>query len=72
VYLDTAILVTLLAGEPDSDFYVARVDGQPVWSSHLIVIECFRHSSAKNESAPSRQLIAGARRGRSILAPVLE
>jgi predicted nucleic acid-binding protein len=41
VYLDTAILVKLLVREPDSDFYVTLVDGQPAWSSHLIVVECF-------------------------------
>ena len=27
--------------EPDSDVYVTLVDGQPAWSSHLIVVECF-------------------------------
>ena len=41
VYLDTAILVKLLVREADSDFYVALVDRQPAWSSHLVVIECF-------------------------------
>ena len=41
MYLDTAILVKLLVREADSDFYVALVDRQPAWSSHLIVIECF-------------------------------
>ena len=39
--LDTAILVKLLVREPDSGFYVTLVDGQPAWSSHLIVVECF-------------------------------
>ena len=41
MYLDTAILVKLLVREPDSDFYVTLVEGQPAWSSHLIVVECF-------------------------------
>jgi predicted nucleic acid-binding protein len=41
VYLDTAILVKLLVREPDSDFYVRLVDGQAVWSSQLVLVECF-------------------------------
>jgi predicted nucleic acid-binding protein len=41
VYLDTAILVKLLVREPDSAFYARLVDGQVVWSSQLIVTECF-------------------------------
>jgi predicted nucleic acid-binding protein len=41
VYLDTAILVKLLVREPDSDFYAELVDGQPAWSSQLLVVECF-------------------------------
>jgi predicted nucleic acid-binding protein len=41
VYLDTAILVKLLVREPDSDFYVRLVDGQPGWSSQLVLVECF-------------------------------
>lgn len=41
MYLDTAILVKLLVREPDSDFYAALVDGQIVWSSHVIVTEAF-------------------------------
>jgi predicted nucleic acid-binding protein len=41
VYLDTAILVKLLVREPDSSFYVGLVEEQVVWSSHLIVTECF-------------------------------
>jgi hypothetical protein len=41
MYLDTAILVKLLVREPDSDFYVSLVDGQPVWSSQLVLVECF-------------------------------
>ena len=41
MYLDTAIVVKLLVREPDSDFYVALADGQPAWSSHLVLGECF-------------------------------
>src|SRR5262249_47150524 len=41
VYLDTAILVKLLVREPDSGFYVGLVEEQVVWSSQLIVTECF-------------------------------
>ena len=41
MYLDTAILVKLLVREPDSHFYAALVDGQPVWSSQLVLVECF-------------------------------
>ena len=41
MYLDTAILVKLLVREPDSHFYAALVDGQPAWSSQLVLVECF-------------------------------
>lgn len=41
MYLDTAIVVKLLVREPDSDFYAALVDGQPAWSSQLLLVECF-------------------------------
>ena len=41
VYLDTAVLVKLLAPEPDSDYYMRLVDGQVVWSSAITVTECF-------------------------------
>jgi predicted nucleic acid-binding protein len=41
VYLDTAILVKLLVREPDSLFYAALADGQPAWSSQLVLVECF-------------------------------
>lgn len=41
MYLDTAILVKLLVREPDTDFYVALVDGQPAWSSQLVLVESF-------------------------------
>ncbi|MET0851171.1 MAG: type II toxin-antitoxin system VapC family toxin [Candidatus Rokuibacteriota bacterium] len=40
MYLDTAILVKLLVREPDSDFYAGLVDGQPAWSSHVVLVEC--------------------------------
>jgi predicted nucleic acid-binding protein len=41
VYLDTAILVKLVAREPDSTFYAQMVDGEIVWSSQIVVTECF-------------------------------
>lgn len=41
MYLDTAILVKLLVREPDTEFYVALVDGQPAWSSQLVLVESF-------------------------------
>jgi predicted nucleic acid-binding protein len=41
VYLDTAILVKLLVREPDSKFYTELVEGEIVWSSQIVVIECF-------------------------------
>ncbi len=41
MYVDTAILVKLLVREPDSGFYVGLVEGQVVWSSQLIMTECF-------------------------------
>ena len=39
MYLDTAILVKLVVREPDSDFYASLVDGQPAWSSQLVLVE---------------------------------
>jgi predicted nucleic acid-binding protein len=39
VYLDTAIVVKLVVREPDSDFYASLVDGQPAWSSQLVLVE---------------------------------
>jgi len=41
VYLDTAILVKLLVREPDSRFYAELVEGEVVWSSRIVVTECF-------------------------------
>lgn len=41
MYLDTAILVKLLVREPDSEFYTGLVDGEPAWSSALLLVECF-------------------------------
>lgn len=41
MYLDTAILVKLLVREPDSRFYAELVEGEVVWSSQIVVTECF-------------------------------
>jgi predicted nucleic acid-binding protein len=41
MYLDTAILLKLLVREPDTEFYAALADGQPAWSSQLVLVECF-------------------------------
>lgn len=41
MYLDTAILVKLLVRDPDIGFYAALADGQPAWSSQLVLVECF-------------------------------
>lgn len=41
MYLDTAGLGKLLVREPDSDFYAQVVEGQIVWSSQVVLTECF-------------------------------
>lgn len=41
MYLDTAVLVKLLVKEPDSGFYAELVEGEIVWSSQIVVTECF-------------------------------
>jgi len=41
VYLDTAILVKLLVREADTAFYARLVEGEIVWSSQIVVTECF-------------------------------
>jgi len=41
VYLDTAILVKFLVRETDSAFYAQLVEGEVVWSSQIVVTECF-------------------------------
>ena len=41
MYLDTAILVKLLVPEGDSAFYAGVVEGEIVWSSQIVVTECF-------------------------------
>ena len=41
VYLDTAILVKLVVPESDSPYYADLVEGQIVWSSQLVMTECF-------------------------------
>jgi predicted nucleic acid-binding protein len=41
MYLDSAILVKLVVREPDSEFYVNLLDGQPsVHTSELAITEC--------------------------------
>jgi predicted nucleic acid-binding protein len=79
VYLDTAILVKLLVREADSDFYVALVDGQPAWSSSLVVVECFsallrkereRAIAPTHRRRASRQVTADVAARRLGLVPV--
>lgn len=79
MYLDTAILVKLLVREPDSDFYVTLVDGQPAWSSHLIVVECFsallrkereRAITPTHRRRAARQVTADVAARRLSLVPV--
>lgn len=41
MYLDTAVLVKLLVREPDSEFYAQLVEGGIVWSSQVVLTECF-------------------------------
>lgn len=41
MYLDTAILVKLLVREADSSFYAGLVEGELMWSSELILTECY-------------------------------
>jgi predicted nucleic acid-binding protein len=59
VYLDTAILVKLLVREPDSAFYARSVEGQLVWSSQIVLTECF---SALLRKERERQIGAAHRR----------
>ena len=59
MYLDTAVLVKLLVREPDSDFYVPTVERQIVWSSQIVVTECF---SALLRKERERQIGAAHRR----------
>lgn len=59
MYLDTAVLVKLLVREPDSDFYARTVEGQIVWSSQIILTECF---SALLRKERERQIGAPHRR----------
>jgi predicted nucleic acid-binding protein len=61
VYLDTAILVKLLVREPDSNFYVTLVDGQPAWSSQLVLIESVSALLRKERE----RTISGAHRRRA-------
>ncbi len=41
MYLDSAILVKLVARESDSLFYADMVEGQIAWSAELALSECF-------------------------------
>ena len=41
MYLDTAILVKLLAREPDSSFYAGLVEGQLAWTAEIAMTECY-------------------------------
>lgn len=79
MYLDTAILVKLLVREPDTDFYVALVDGQPAWSSQLILVECFsallrkereRAITQTHRRRAARQVAADVAARRLSLVPV--
>jgi predicted nucleic acid-binding protein len=58
VYLDTAVLVKLLVREPDSDFYAQVVEGEIVWSSQVVLTECF---SALLRTERERQISAAHR-----------
>ena len=79
MYLDTAILVKLLVREPDSDFYVTLVDGQPAWSSQLVLVECFsallrkereRAITQAHRRRAARQVAADVAARRLSLVPV--
>lgn len=61
MYLDTAVLVKLLVPEPDSAWYADLVEGQIVWSSQLIVTECFSALLRKERE----QAISSAHRRRA-------
>ena len=79
MYLDTAILVKLLVREPDSHFYAALVDGQPAWSSQLVLVECFsallrkereRAIDRAHRRRAWRQVVADVGASRLSLVPV--
>lgn len=59
VYLDTAIVVKLVAPEPDSAYYARVVDRQIAWSSEVVVTEAFsallRKQREGSLSAPQRR-----------------
>ncbi|MCC6847375.1 MAG: type II toxin-antitoxin system VapC family toxin [Deltaproteobacteria bacterium] len=59
MYLDTAVLVKLLVREPDSAHYVRIVEGQIVWSSQVVLTECF---SALLRKERERQISVSYRR----------
>lgn len=79
VYLDTAILVKLLVREPDSAYYATLVDRRIVWSSTVLVTECYsallrkeREGSitAGHRRAAWRQVEADVAAARIALVPV--
>lgn len=41
MYVDTAVVVKLVVREPDSSHWAALVDGQVLWSSEVMLTECF-------------------------------
>src|ERR1041384_1431008 len=41
MYLDTCILVKLLVAEPDSEFFIDSLEGQPIVTSELAQTEIF-------------------------------
>jgi predicted nucleic acid-binding protein len=65
VYLDTAVLVKLLVREPDSDFYARTVEGQIVWSSQIVLTECFSALLRKERERQIGAPIASGRGPRS-------
>ena len=81
MYLDTAILVKLVVREPDSDFYASLVDGQPAWSSQLVLVEGLsallrkereRAIDAARRRRAWRQITADVAARRLSLVPVTE
>jgi len=65
VYLDTAILVKLLVREPDSRLYAELVEGEVVWSSQIVVTECFSALLRKERERGITPLTAAGPGGRS-------
>ena len=59
MYLDSAILVKLLVPEPDTEFWVQALIGQPITSSELAVTEVL---SALNGKQRMKLISAGQRK----------